>query len=99
MHQTLSFEPDNTSKVDGSIFIHITGMSKTKGLLEVLKDFAGGTSIHGLGFVVDSKKSLLTRFFWTFVFSTLIVYASIELRNSVLCKRFDKIWIENVSIL
>ena len=87
----LSFEPDNTSKVDGSIFIHITGMSKTKGLLEVLKDFAGGTSIHGLGYVVDSKKSVITRFFWAIVFSSLIIYASIELRNSVLCKRFDKI--------
>ena len=84
----------NKTKVDGSIFIHITGMSQTKGLLEVLKDFAGGTSIHGLGFVVDRKKSLKTRFFWAIVFSSLIIYASIELRNSVLCKRFDKIWIK-----
>ena len=74
-------------------------MSQTKGLLEVLKDFAGGTSIHGLGFVVDRKKSLKTRFFWAIVFSSLIIYASIELRNSVLCKRFDKIRIKNVSIL
>ena len=94
-----SFETENQTKVDGSIFIHITGMSQTKGLLEVLKDFAGGTSIHGLGFVVDRKKSLLTRCFWAIVFSSLIIYASIELRNSVLCKRFDKKWIKNVSIL
>ena len=66
-------------------------MSQTTGLLEVLKDFAGGTSIHGLAFVVDSKRSLKTRFFWAIVFSSLIIYASIELRNSILCKRFDKI--------
>ena len=66
-------------------------MSQTKGLLEVLKDFAGGTSIHGLAYVVDNKKSVKTRFFWAIVFSSLILYASIELRNSVLCKKFDKI--------
>ena len=71
-------------------------MSHTKGLLDVLKDFAGGTSIHGLAYVVDNKKSVTTRLFWAIVFSSLIIYASIELRNSILCKRFDNIWIKKL---
>ena len=71
-------------------------MSHTKGLLDVLKDFAGGTSIHGLAYVVDNKKSVTTRLFWAIVFSSLIIYASIELRNSILCKRFDNTWIKRI---
>ena len=58
------------------------------GLLGVLKDFAAGTSIHGLMFIVDPKLSSLKRNTWSFVFIAALMYATHELNLSVICKKY-----------
>ena len=55
------------------------------GILGVLKDFAAGTSIHGLMFIVDPKLSSLKRTTWSFVFIAALMYATHELNLSVIC--------------
>ena len=57
----------------------------TMGILGVLKDFAAGTSIHGLMFIVDPKLSSLKRTTWSFVFIAALMYATHELNLSVIC--------------
>ena len=54
------------------------------GFLEVLHDFAGGTSIHGFTFLVDKRSSPRTKLFWTFSLIVALTYASLEMRNSVI---------------
>ena len=56
------------------------------GILKLLKDFAGGTSIHGLGFMVHKQSSTLKKFTWALLFLAAILYASLELRVKVTCK-------------
>ena len=56
------------------------------GVFEALKDFAGQTSIHGFGYLVDRKSTVKTRCFWSLVLFTLIMYASLQLRIAVFCK-------------
>ena len=55
-------------------------------VLQVLKNFAGKTSIHGLGFVVDYRLSVFTRVTWALIFLAAIIWASIQLQFSVTCK-------------
>ena len=55
-------------------------------VLQVLKNFAGKTSIHGLGFVVDYRLSVFTRVTWALIFTGAIIWASIQLQFSVTCK-------------
>ena len=55
------------------------------GILGVLKDFAAGTSIHGLMFIVDPKLSSLKRITWSFAFIAALVYARHELNLAVIC--------------
>ena len=55
-------------------------------LLDVFEDFAGGTSIHGLTFLIQSKLSAFTRITWAFVFIGAMVYASFQLKLAVICK-------------
>ena len=55
-------------------------------VLQVLKNFAGKTSIHGLGFVVDYRLSVFTRVTWALIFTAAIIWASIQLQFSVTCK-------------
>ena len=55
-------------------------------VLQVLKDFARATSIHGLGFVVDSRLSIFKRVAWALIFTAAIMWASIQLHFAVTCK-------------
>ena len=55
------------------------------GILGVLKDFAVGTSIHGLWFIVNPKSSSLKRITWSFAFIAALVYARHELNLAVIC--------------
>ena len=57
----------------------------TMGILGVLKDFAVGTSIHGLWFIVNPKSSSLKRITWSFAFIAALVYATHELNLAVIC--------------
>ena len=59
---------------------------QTNMVLQVLKKFAGKTSIHGLGFVVDYRLSVLKRVTWALIFTAAIIWASIELHFAVTCK-------------
>ena len=47
----------------------------------ILRDFARGTSIHGLGFIVEPKLPKITRFIWTLLFIGAMIYATLELRD------------------
>ena len=52
----------------------------------ILRDFARGTSIHGLGFIVEPKLPKITRLIWTLLFIGAMIYATLELRLAVICK-------------
>ena len=52
----------------------------------ILRDFARGTSIHGLGFIVEPKLPKITRVIWTLLFIGAMIYATLELRKAVICK-------------
>ena len=55
-------------------------------VLKVLQEFAGGTSIHGFGFLVSPKSSPLTKVIWALLLVAALLYASLEMRNSVIGK-------------
>jgi hypothetical protein len=57
-------------------------------ILNTLKEFALGTSIHGLKFIAQSKLSTLKRTIWAFIFIGAMVYAVQEIRNAANCKIF-----------
>ena len=56
------------------------------GLLQVLKDFAAGTSIHGLTFLVKPQLSVAQTICWGFVFTWALLYAGYQVDISVICK-------------
>ena len=55
-------------------------------VLQVLKDFAGATSIHGLGFIVNTRLSSFERVAWSLIFTAAIMWASIQLQFAVTSK-------------
>ena len=55
-------------------------------VLQVLKDFAGATSIHGLGFIVNTRLSNFERVAWSLIFTAAIMWASIQLQFAVTSK-------------
>ena len=55
-------------------------------VLQVLRDFAGGTSIHGFTFLVRPTSSPLTKAIWAIAIVIALMYASAEMRNSVISK-------------
>ena len=55
-------------------------------VLQVLKDFAGATSIHGLVFIVDTRLSVSKRVAWSLIFTAAIMWASIQLQFAVTSK-------------
>ena len=55
-------------------------------VLQVLKDFAGATSIHGLGFIVNTRLSIFERVAWSLIFTAAIMWASIQLQFAVTSK-------------
>ena len=57
------------------------------GVFTVLREFAGGTSIHGFCYLVQNKSSTLTKIIWTLSLMVAIGYASYEMRKSVIGKK------------
>ena len=55
-----------------------------KGLLQVLKDFALGTSIAGLKYL--AQPSLVTRVVWAIIITFALIFAGIDLNKAVVCK-------------
>ena len=55
-----------------------------KGLLQVLKDFALGTSIAGLKYL--AQPSLVTRVVWAIIIIFALIFAGIDLNKAVVCK-------------
>ena len=55
-------------------------------VLQVLRDFAGGTSIHGFTFLARPTSSPLTKVIWAIAIVIALMYASAEMRNSVISK-------------
>ena len=60
------------------------GILINMGVLQVLRDFAAGTSIHGFTFLVDKRSSPSTKLIWAFSLIVALTYASLEMRNSVI---------------
>ena len=56
------------------------------GILQVLKDFASGTSIHGLTFIVQPQLSILKRISRAFIFTAAMVYATERLKIAIIGK-------------
>ena len=54
------------------------------GILEVLIEFANGTSIHGLNFIVQPKLSTLKRITWAVIFICAMVYATERLKIAII---------------
>ena len=67
------------------------------GLLQVLKDFAAGTSIQGLKYLVDPQLSLAKKVSWALIFIAALIYAGRQLNISVICK-LKKIYTDNTCI-
>ena len=55
-------------------------------VLKVIQEFAVGTSLHGFGFLVSPKSSPRTKIIWALSLIVAIMYASSEMRNSVISK-------------
>ena len=55
-------------------------------VLKVLREFAGGTSIHGFTFLVNPKLSSSTKIIWAIAIVVALSYASWEMKNSVFGK-------------
>ena len=55
-------------------------------VLKVLREFAGCTSIHGFGFLVSHKTSKRSKIIWAISIIVAMMYASAEMRNSVISK-------------
>ena len=62
------------------------------GILQVLIEFARGTSIHGLTFIVQRQLPIWKRVTWTLVFIAAMVYATERLHVAIIGKN-GKIYI------
>ena len=63
-------------------------------VLKVLREFAGGTSIHGFTFLVSPKSSSRTKIIWAISIVVALSYASWEMKNSVIGKYILKTLVE-----
>ena len=55
-------------------------------VLKVLREFAAGTNIHGFAFLVSPKSSSRTKIIWAISLVVALMYATLEMRNSVIGK-------------
>ena len=55
-------------------------------VLKVLREFAAGTNIHGFAFLVSAKSSSRTKIIWAISLVVALMYATLEMRNSVVGK-------------
>ena len=56
------------------------------GILQVLTDFASGTSIHGLIFIVQPQLPIWKRVTWTLFFIAAMISATVRLRSAITSK-------------
>ena len=56
------------------------------GILQVLTDFASGTSIHGLIFIVQPQLPIWKRVTWTLFFIAAMIYATVRLQIQIISK-------------
>ena len=91
----LVFETEHFFYMDGpiimcrnysSISVYFQFLNLEMVVLKVLREFAVGTSLHGFGFLVSPKSSSRTKIIWALSLIVAIVYASSEMRNSVISK-------------
>ena len=55
-------------------------------VLKLWQNFAGGTSIHGFGYLISPKSSTWTKILWAIFIFVAMMYATLEMRNSVIGK-------------
>ena len=68
------------------LFIADQSEKTTMELLQVFKDFAASTSIHGLMFLVQPKLSKIKKISWALIFLVAFIYAGRQLNISFICK-------------
>ena len=73
---------DNYSRISVQFQFPILEM----GFLNILQEFAGGTSIHGFTFLVRPTSSTRTKIIWALCLVVAITYASVQMRLSVVGK-------------
>ena len=73
---------DNYSRISVQFQFPILEM----GFLDILQEFAGGTSIHGFTFLVRPTSSIRTKIIWALCLVVAITYASVQMRLSVVGK-------------
>ena len=56
------------------------------GFLDILKEFAGETTIHGLAYMAQSKQSVFRRLTWALLFVIFLIYSTFQLKTAVDCK-------------
>ena len=56
------------------------------GVLQVFKDFAAGTNIVGLKYLVMPQLTVVMRVFWGFIIGSAVIFAGTELNKTVVCK-------------
>ena len=73
-------------KVFTSCSVSVQFQTLEMGVLKVLQEFAGGTSIHGFTFLVSPKTSARSKIIWAISLVVAMMYASAEMRNSAISK-------------
>ena len=56
-------------------------------LVEKLTQFAGETTIHGIGYIAQSSSSLTKRMLWLFLLTGALTYAGLQIKSVVECKK------------
>ena len=64
-------------------------------VFKALREFAGSTSLHGFSHLVCPKSSPRTKTIWALSLIAAIIYASYEMRNSVM----GKLWYVQIHLL
>ena len=73
-----------------SISVYFQFLNIEMVVLKVLREFAGGTSLHGFGFLVSPKTSTRSKIIWAMSLVVALMYATLEMRNSVMGKYISK---------
>ena len=80
--KNIFYKIDNYSRISVQFQFPILEM----GFLDILQEFAGGTSIHGFTFLVRPTSSIRTKIIWALCLVVAITYASVQMRLSVVGK-------------
>ena len=66
-----------------SVSLKITFLLEIMIVKEKLREFCQNTTVHGLGFIVDTKSTLFKRLAWLVIFLLSVSYAGIQLKESI----------------